>query len=29
MKRLNIPVIEMSGRMEIETPGSGSVITRQ
>ncbi|GAU42645.1 hypothetical protein TSUD_398500, partial [Trifolium subterraneum] len=28
MKRLNIPVYEMSGCMNIETPASGSVITR-
>ncbi|GAU25039.1 hypothetical protein TSUD_155130 [Trifolium subterraneum] len=28
MKRLNIPVFEMSGCMNIETPASGSVITR-
>ncbi|GAU48411.1 hypothetical protein TSUD_99260 [Trifolium subterraneum] len=27
-KRLSIPVTEMSGRMEIETPASGSVTTR-
>ncbi|CAJ2661699.1 unnamed protein product [Trifolium pratense] len=28
MKRLSIPVSEMSGRMEIETPANGSVTTR-
>ncbi|GAU45290.1 hypothetical protein TSUD_327480 [Trifolium subterraneum] len=28
MKRLNIPVYEMSGCMNIETPASGSVVTR-
>ncbi|GAU10302.1 hypothetical protein TSUD_418910, partial [Trifolium subterraneum] len=28
VKRLSIPVTEMSGRMEIETPASGSVTTR-
>ncbi|GAU49783.1 hypothetical protein TSUD_369070 [Trifolium subterraneum] len=28
MKRLNIPVYEMSGCMNIETPANGSVITR-
>ncbi|GAU46655.1 hypothetical protein TSUD_281460 [Trifolium subterraneum] len=28
VKRLNIPVFEMSGCMNIETPASGSVITR-
>ncbi|GAU51873.1 hypothetical protein TSUD_416580 [Trifolium subterraneum] len=28
MKRLNIPVYEMTGCMNIETPASGSVITR-
>ncbi|XP_045810171.1 uncharacterized protein LOC123904566, partial [Trifolium pratense] len=28
VKRLSIPVSEMSGRMEIETPASGSVTTR-
>ncbi|GAU45527.1 hypothetical protein TSUD_400740 [Trifolium subterraneum] len=28
MKRLNIPVYEMSGCMNIQTPASGSVITR-
>jgi hypothetical protein len=28
VKRLNIPVSEMSGRMEIETPASGSMTTQ-
>ncbi|MCI93485.1 hypothetical protein A2U01_0114783, partial [Trifolium medium] len=28
MRRLNIPVTEILGRMRIETPSSGSVVTR-
>ncbi|MCI92395.1 hypothetical protein A2U01_0113691, partial [Trifolium medium] len=28
MRRLNVPVVEIPGRMRIETPSSGSVVTQ-